>query len=72
MKAKVTKSFAGVDDGTVLPRQINVGEVISGELAAVAVREKWAEEVKEVAVPAASSAPAAPAAPAARAPRKHK
>lgn len=47
MKAKVIKAFPGVADGTVATRQINVGEVISGELAAVAVREKWAEEIVE-------------------------
>jgi hypothetical protein len=45
MKAKVTKEFAGRPDGEALSRAVQVGEVISGDLAAVAVSEKWAEEV---------------------------
>jgi hypothetical protein len=45
MKAKVTKEFAGRPDGEALSRTVKVGEVIVGDLAAVAVREKWADEV---------------------------
>lgn len=45
MFAKVTTQFSGRPDDAALPRQVLVGEVISGDLAAVAVREKWAEEV---------------------------
>jgi hypothetical protein len=47
MKAKVMKAFPGVPDGENQVRQINEGEVITGDLAAVAVREKWAEEIAE-------------------------
>lgn len=45
MKAKVTTEFPGRPDGESQARAIKVDEVISGELAEVAVREKWAEEV---------------------------
>lgn len=45
MKAKVTKVFPGLIGGKV--RDIAIGEMIEGELAEVAVREKWADEVKE-------------------------
>jgi hypothetical protein len=47
MKAKVTQTFQGVPDGQIHTREIAPGEVIEGDLAAVAVREKWAEEVVE-------------------------
>lgn len=46
MKAKVTQEFPGVEDGKHHPRVIEVGEEISGELAVVAVRNKWATEIK--------------------------
>jgi hypothetical protein len=42
MQAKVTQEFAGRPDGEALSRTIKVDEVISGDLAAVAIREKWA------------------------------
>lgn len=45
MKAKVTKEFPGLVDGAAVVRTIKEGEIISGELAKVAVREKWAEEI---------------------------
>ena len=45
MQAKVTTEFSGRPDSDALARTIKVGEVITGDLAAVAVREKWAEEV---------------------------
>jgi hypothetical protein len=47
MRAKVTEAFNGVPDGRIHPRQIAVGEIIDGDLAAVAVREKWADELKQ-------------------------
>lgn len=49
MKAKVVKAFPGRPDREALTRTIEVGEEIGGELAAVAVREGWAEEVGETA-----------------------
>jgi hypothetical protein len=44
--AKVTKSFPGRLDEETKVRQIEVGEVVSGDLADVAVREGWAEAVE--------------------------
>ncbi|CAN5480273.1 hypothetical protein BH10PSE7_BH10PSE7_15430 [soil metagenome] len=51
MKAIVAKEFPGCADGQTQTRMIAVGETIEGDLAAVAVREGWAEEVKEPASP---------------------
>ncbi len=45
MQAKVTKEFAGRPDDEAMSRTVAVGEIITGDLAAVAVRENWAEEV---------------------------
>lgn len=39
MKAKVTREFFGVVDGKYHPRTIHVGEIITGDLARVAVKE---------------------------------
>jgi hypothetical protein len=47
MRAKVTKAFPGRPDHEAKTREIAVGEEIEGELAAVAVREQWAEEIKD-------------------------
>lgn len=46
MKAKVVKAFAGRPDGDPLTRQFEAGAIIEGELAEVAVREKWARRVR--------------------------
>lgn len=46
MQVKVTKAFPGRIDHEPLPRQIAVGEIITGELAEVALREKWAEPIE--------------------------
>ncbi|MGE0214005.1 MAG: hypothetical protein AB7S41_20130 [Parvibaculaceae bacterium] len=46
MKAKVTKEFAGVDDGGVHPRTILKGEEVTGDLAWTAVSGGNAEWVK--------------------------
>lgn len=53
MFAKVTTEFPGKPDNEILSRTIAVGETISGELAVIAVREKWAAEVP----PSGSTAP---------------
>jgi len=45
MFARVKTVFVGKPDVEVLARQIAVGEVISGDLAVVAVRTGWADEV---------------------------
>jgi len=47
MKAKVIKEFPGRPDHEALTRTITVGEIVEGELAAVAVREEWAVEEAE-------------------------
>lgn len=47
MKAKVKQAFPGRPDNEVRTRTIEAGEIIEGDLATVAVREKWAEEVAE-------------------------
>lgn len=45
MRARVTKTFPGVPDGAVLTRQITAGEIIRGDLAAVAVAAGFADPV---------------------------
>lgn len=47
MKAKVTKPFSGAPDGQHHPKHWNVGEVVEGNLADVAIAQKWADPVKE-------------------------
>lgn len=47
MRAKVTQAFSGAPDGDPRTRLIREDEIIEGELAAVAVREGWAEELPE-------------------------
>ncbi|MBL4757489.1 MAG: hypothetical protein JKY32_07580 [Rhizobiales bacterium] len=46
MHAKVKQSFSGQPDSDFTPRTIEVGEIITGDLAEVAVREKWATKCK--------------------------
>ncbi len=43
MRTKVTTDFKGRPDNEADTRTIKAGETITGDLAAVAVREKWAE-----------------------------
>lgn len=47
MKAIVEKPFAGAPDGDIYPKQFVKGDVVTGDLARVAVREKWANEVAD-------------------------
>jgi len=61
MRAKVTKEFKGRRDHESVTRTIAVGEEIDGDLAKVAVREKWAEEIREKADKSARSETAAKA-----------
>jgi hypothetical protein len=60
MKAKVTCEFKGRPDEASQVRTIKKGETITGDLARVAVEEKWATEIKDKAAgqapPAASPA----------------
>lgn len=46
--AKVIKEFLGVKDGDVYPTEHKVGDDVTGDLAALAVREKWAVEEKSL------------------------
>jgi len=47
MHAKVLKEFPGCADDNPITRMIKEGEIISGDLAKVAVGEGWAEEVAD-------------------------
>lgn len=47
MRATVTVPFNGKKDKEHYPTRFAKGDVIDGELAEVAVKEKWAEPVKE-------------------------
>lgn len=44
-KATVTKPFAGLPDGDTKVRDFAVGDEVEGDLAEVAIREGWADEV---------------------------
>lgn len=55
MRAIVKTSFDGRPDDEALSRTIAVGETITGDLAAVAAREGWADE--EVLAPAKEEQP---------------
>jgi hypothetical protein len=44
--ATVTAAFLGVPDGEVYPKAFEPGSEVTGDLAAVAVREGWAVEEK--------------------------
>ncbi|MDI6834514.1 MAG: hypothetical protein QMD99_02220 [Rhizobiaceae bacterium] len=47
MKAKVVKAFPGRPDKETMTRTIAVDEIIDGELADVAIREKWAKPYRD-------------------------
>lgn len=47
MKAKVTHAFKGRPDNEPVSRTVEAGEVIAGDLAAVAVKERWAVELRD-------------------------
>lgn len=44
--AKVVEAFFGVPDGEVYPREFAEGDLVHGDLAAVAVKEGWAKPLK--------------------------
>lgn len=46
MRAVVKTEFFGVRDGEAHPAKIEVGTEVSGDLAEVAVRNGWADEVR--------------------------
>jgi len=41
--AIVTKPFKGAPDGELYPKEFSIGDEVTGDLAAVAIKEKWAE-----------------------------
>lgn len=45
--ATVTITFSGAPDGALYPREFAPGETVTGDLAAVAVREGWAKRPKK-------------------------
>lgn len=47
MRARVTSAFQGVEDGKVYPREIAVGEIVSGDLAREAIAGGHADAVDE-------------------------
>lgn len=47
MEAKVVKSFPGRPDDEVMTRQFEVGDIVKGDLARVAIENEWAEEIEE-------------------------
>ena len=53
ISAKVTTAFPGKPDDETQVRDVAVGEIIDGELAKVAIAQKWAEEVEAKSDPAA-------------------
>lgn len=60
MKATVTKEFDGAPDGAIYPKHFVPGDVIEGDLARVAVENKWAEEgVKDATKKPAEGGPVA-------------
>ncbi|MCW5738035.1 MAG: hypothetical protein KIS73_28190 [Enhydrobacter sp.] len=44
MNATAITTFYGAKDGELYPTRFELGDLIEGELAEIAVREKWAEE----------------------------
>lgn len=42
MKAKVTKAFMGVPDGSIYPIQFNPGDEVEGDLAREVIAAGWA------------------------------
>jgi hypothetical protein len=44
MNATVITTFFGARDGELYPIRFDPGDLVEGQLAEIAVREKWAEE----------------------------
>lgn len=49
---KCTVAFSGKADGDIYPSDHEVGDLLEGKLAAVALTEGWAEEVEDTGGPA--------------------
>ena len=46
MKAIAMTAFEGAKDGELYPTRFKSGDLIEGQLAEIAVREKWAEAIE--------------------------
>ncbi len=51
MKAITTVEFKGVADGEIHPKTFKVDDPVAGDLAKVAVENKWAREVRDSVAP---------------------
>lgn len=60
MTIKVIKPFAGVPDGETHPRQFLPGDIVEGDLARVALSEKWAKDTSREKAPAEAGANTSP------------
>ncbi len=60
MRATVVKDFKGVPDGKIYPQKYVSGDIVKGDLARVAIKEKWAVEDKGEPVSTDKKAPTAP------------
>ena len=60
MEAQVVEEFVGCADGESKPRTFKVGEIISGDLARVALDEKWAKRARRKKPRAATAAQSKP------------
>jgi hypothetical protein len=58
--ATVKTAFLGVPDGEIYPKAFEPGDEVTGDLAAVAVREGWATEEKSSKPPENKARKAAP------------
>lgn len=59
LEGKVIVPFPGVKDGEIYPTKFIVGDTVTGDLARVAIEEKWAKPVG-----GSAAAPVTPPAPA--------
>jgi hypothetical protein len=59
-ECKVIKPFLGVPDGEIYPVEFNIDDMVSGDLAKVAVNEGWAVPVSPPAKPPKGNQPVDP------------
>ena len=57
---KVKKTFSGVPDGEIYPIEFKIGDLVTGDLAEVAVNEGWAVPVSPPAKPFKNDQPVVP------------
>ena len=59
-ECKVIKSFLGVPDGEIYPVEFKIDDLVTGDLAKVAVKEGWAAPVSLPAKPPKNDQPVVP------------